>query len=231
MTKNTIMYTVTGIALASLLFLPWDKLEYRGGPTPTAQAAKPDTRPTIVFVSGLGYPSSKYANITNNLTKQGYKVIGYTGSYSDTSNYDRLINVWTRDVEKLVGTKKVIVIGHSVGGGVAVRYCATHKDTCLAGVNMDGSPAKKETLTQPFLYLQADTGKYCDAECEQGRTLMTSMVKPIHITGIRHLNFTDDASKPEVANRIMGFYGGVSAQEGWDRINKQLNLFLGGLKI
>lgn len=153
----------------------------------------------IVFVPGLGLTAKDYQSLLTKLQNDRYQVIVYTPIDTNVSNYQELVKVWTKGISKEIGNRKVIVIGHSVGGAVATYFCSIDKH-CIAGINMDGSPAFTNKISVPFLYIQADTGTYCDQQCMQGRALMEKLSSQpkgimIHISGIKHYNFTDLRTK------------------------------------
>jgi alpha-beta hydrolase superfamily lysophospholipase len=112
---------------------------------------------TIIFVPGLGLQAQDYSEVIHSLNNNGYTVIKYKPTYISSDEYAKMVTVWSKDIGKLAGDKKVIVIGHSVGGAVAAHFCATDK-RCIAGVDMDGTPANYEKIPVPFLYLQAEAG-------------------------------------------------------------------------
>lgn len=195
----------------------------------TAKKA-PVTKGLVLFIPGLKLTSKDYQSITDNLKKNNYKVIAYNPTSKNATNYNATVTTWTKDVTKLVGDKKVIVIGHSIGGAVATHYCSIDKH-CIAGINLDGNPAFDEKPKVTFLYIQADTGRYCDDSCMNGRALMTkiasqsgiasqSSTTKITIHGIRHYNFTDLRTQ-ELRNQ--DYLGKI---DGRDLINKQIVTFL-----
>jgi pimeloyl-ACP methyl ester carboxylesterase len=149
----------------------------------------------ILFIPGLGLQTKDYQTLINNLKKDHYQIINYKPADTNTSNYQQLVKEWTKGISKQIGDKKVIVIGHSVGGSVAAYFCS-YDTRCVAGINMDGGAAFSNKIRVPFLYLQADTGSYCDQQCYSGRALMENIASQsgstfIHISGIKHYNFTD----------------------------------------
>jgi pimeloyl-ACP methyl ester carboxylesterase len=192
MSKNQTFITIFLIALTFILFIN-NKSTYvyktykhtlsRNAPT------------TIVFVPGLGLQAKDYGYLINHLKDDNYQIITYTSKDTQITNYQITVDKWTKAIGTLIGNRKVIVIGHSVGGSVAVHFCSTDK-RCIAGINLDGGADFDEKLTVPFLYIQADLGNYCDDQCIKGRALMEKIatqpgVHLVHITGIKHYNFTD----------------------------------------
>ena len=183
---------------------------------------------TILFIPGLGLTPSNYATLITNLKKDHYTVITYTSPDTTTTNYQATVNKWTQAISPLIGKQNVIVIGHSVGGAVAAHFCAEDK-RCIAGIDLDGGAAYAERIPVPFLYIQGDLGSYCDTQCVQGRTLMELITKNsktqiIHITGIKHFNFTDLRTE-KLKNA--DYLGPI---DGRDIINKDIDNFLAQIK-
>ncbi len=159
------------------------------------RARSKQTQPIIVFVPGLGLQGNDYHYLIDHLTADHYQVLIYTSKDTTVKNYQTTVKKWTKDIDILIGNKRVIVIGHSVGGSVAAHFCSNDK-RCIGGIDLDGSAAFDEKLSAPFLYIQADTGSYCDTPCFQGRALMEKITTQsktlfVHIGGIKHFNFTD----------------------------------------
>lgn len=86
--------------------------------------------------------------------------------------------------------KRVGVIGHSHGGGVATDFCA-HNDICKAGVNMDGwtkTANKIEPFSKPFLFLMSEKGI---DEVSQVAALMPEYATRVELKGAEHTGFSD----------------------------------------
>lgn len=187
-------------------------------------------RKTVIFVPGLGLHEQDYTTLRQRLQEDGYLVLSYNPKYSNEHDYGRMVDVWTRDVGKLARNRKVIVVGHSVGGAVAVHFCAT--DTrCIAGVNMDGSPSQYEKLSVPFLYLQADVGKYCEQDCMDGRKLMETIAfdsgsDVVRLPGMKHFNFVDESLHPDKALLEGDYLGTINSKKGLAIITGRLLDFL-----
>src|SRR6266404_1523808 len=149
----------------------------------------------IVFVPGLGLQRNDYGYLIRHLEADHYHVITFNSKDTTVKDYQTTVDKWTKAIGILIGNKKIIVIGHSVGGSVATHFCSIDK-RCLAGINLDGGVTIDEKLSVPFLYIQADAGNYCDQPCFKGRTMMEKITTQpgiffIHIGGIKHFNFTD----------------------------------------
>lgn len=161
----------------------------------TKQVIAQEQKATILFIPGLNLQGKDYQTLLTKLGNDHYRVIVYVPRDTNVSDYQTIVREWTKGIGEQIGNKKVIVIGHSIGGSVAAYFCAI--DTrCVAGVNMDGAAAFDKKIPVPFLYLQADMGSYCDTQCVTGRSLMEKVAIQsrssfIHIVGIKHYNFTD----------------------------------------
>lgn len=153
------------------------------------------TRGTVIFITGFQVRAPEYQYLISHLEADHYQVITYSSPDTTISNYQQTVIHWTNDVSTVIGNRKVIVIGHSVGGSVATHFCSYDK-RCIRGIDMDGGAAFADKLSVPFLYIQADISNYCDKQCIQGRQLMEKIAKQpgvtmVHISGIKHYNFTD----------------------------------------
>lgn len=200
-------------------------------PTPVVSGS---TKPVIVIVPGYGFnltPDS-YSYIISDLTNKGYTVVKYYPTYTDISNYSNLVNVWSNGVISLIGTRRAIVIGHSVGGAVAVHVCATNNH-CVGSVNLDGGPAQYEKIPVANLYLQGEVGNYCDQGCIDGRNLATTITTDskgtkVFLVGLKHMNFTDYAlhqsNYPDIV--AQGYFGSIDPQTGLNEIDSNIDTFV-----
>lgn len=184
----------------------------------------------IIFIPGLGLQAQDYTMLLSHFNEEGYSLIEYIPKEKKTDNYQEMVTDWTQDIKKLAGNKKVIVIGHSVGGAVAAHFCSIDK-RCIAGVNMDGTPAFYEKIPVPFLYLQADVGRYCDQQCLHGRSVMEQITKDsqtekIQLPGMKHYNFTDDALGYNLYLRAEDYLGSIDGKEGLVNVTVLLGNFL-----
>lgn len=104
---------------------------------PSPKVAEKD----IVFIAihgKSGHPNTAHqSNLYPHLTDQGYRVIApqmpwsnqWNGSFSDGMQLiDTLIN------QQVTAGKKVVLIGHSLGGRGVIHYAATHSNPGLKGV-------------------------------------------------------------------------------------------------
>lgn len=189
----------------------------------------------VIIIPGFGsnLTPDDYSYIIKNLSDKGYTVEKYYPNFTDISNYQNLILHWSQGVGDLAGTHKVIVIGHSVGGTVAIHFCATD-NRCLASIDLDGGPQVYEKIPVPNLYLQGEVGNYCDQGCKDGRTLAEKITtdsngKQVFLTGLKHMNFTDLALHPPFQLWLQGYFGSINAQTGLDEIDNYIDSFLSNL--
>jgi pimeloyl-ACP methyl ester carboxylesterase len=183
---------------------------------------------TIVFVPGLDLHANDYRYLIDHLKADHYQVITFTPKDTSVKDYQTTVDKWTKEIGVLIGNKKVIVIGHSVGGSVATYFCSTDK-RCVAGVNLDGGTTLDKKIPVPFLYIQADTGSYCDDQCFSGRAMMEKVTSQsgasfVHIGEIKHYNFTDLRTQ---TLRDQDYLGPI---DGRDIIYANIQAFLNELK-
>src|SRR5438552_4177051 len=89
----------------------------------------------IVFVPGLGLQGKDYHYLISHLDADHYHVIIFNSKDTTVKEYQKTVDKWTKAIGVLIGNKKAIVIGHSVGGAVAVHFCSTDI-RCVAGINL-----------------------------------------------------------------------------------------------
>lgn len=99
----------------------------------------------LLLVHGLGGSSSSWRDLMPKLSKK-YRVIapdllGYGHSDKPFIDYSPAVFAGLlRDLLDALGIDKVTVVGHSLGGGVAMTFAARHRDYChrLVLVNSGG---------------------------------------------------------------------------------------------
>lgn len=213
--KPAVIGAVFIVLLCSVVFIAYKVTHYSRG--------------TTLFIPGLGLTPSDYHTLISHLQEEHYTVISYTSKDKTISNYQMTVKQWTEAAGTLIGNKKVIVIGHSVGGAVAANFCAN--DTrCIAGIDLDGGAAYAQRIHVPFLYIQADAGSYCDLQCRLGRTLMVritevSGTKMIYLQDIKHYNFTDLRTKK------LQDEGNLGTSDGRKEIMNDIDAFLTNIKM
>ena len=152
-------------------------------------------KPLIVFIPGLGYTPEDYTYILDSLRKEHYVVVGFNPEYEIEGDKEVIIDAWNQQLRQTIGDEDVIVIGHSIGGETAIAFCSTSPH-CLAGISLDGGANTIYDISVPFLYIQAQSGSYCDNECEEGREQMQATIEKsqgsmVVMNSIKHYNFLD----------------------------------------
>lgn len=124
----------------------------------TAEERK--SRPLILLAHGLGEHSSRYGSLVNQLLYRGYPVFaldhrghgrseGKRGHITSFSEYlEDLKTLQALAMEK-TGKSRVVLIGHSLGGLIALAY-ALENQGMLAGVVASG-PALKFKVQVPWI--------------------------------------------------------------------------------
>lgn len=116
----------------------------------------PDYEPKAVLlvVHGLGEHSGRYGNLVNHFVPAGYGVYGYDqrghGKSDGVKGYVERFADFSDDLDillKLVRRRhpkvKIFLVGHSIGGLVAVAYAAKHQE------EFDGLILSGATLSPP----------------------------------------------------------------------------------
>jgi alpha-beta hydrolase superfamily lysophospholipase len=120
----------------------------------------------VVLVHGASEHSGRYAHVAEALTSGGYAVYaldhrGHGRSGGTRAVLDRMSHA-VADLDQLVLRAReenlgrpVFMLGHSMGGTVAVSYCLRHKpgDSRLAGLILSGPLAALEAAPAPLLAL------------------------------------------------------------------------------
>jgi acylglycerol lipase len=129
------------------------------------QSWRPDGEPraVIVLVHGASEHSGRYGYVADAFVTAGYAVYaldqrGHGRSEGPRAVLDRLSRA-VADVDRLVlqaseenPGRGVFLLGHSMGGTVAVSYCLQHEDR-LAGLILSGPLAALEAAPAPMLAL------------------------------------------------------------------------------
>ncbi len=115
-------------------------------------------RKTILFLHGWPLCQKAYEYQFNQLPKAGFRCIAVdTRGFGNSSkpwsgyNYDRLAD----DVRSVVETLKlqdVTLVGHSMGGAIAVRYMARHKGYGVSKLALLAAAAPSFTIRPDFPY-------------------------------------------------------------------------------
>jgi acylglycerol lipase len=126
------------------------------------QSWAPDGEPRalIVIVHGAGEHSDRYADVAGRLVSDCYGVHaldhrGHGRSDGPRALIDRLDNA-VADLDQLVSLASgshpglpVFMLGHSMGGTVALRYATSHQDR-LSGLILSGALAALEAAPAPL---------------------------------------------------------------------------------
>jgi len=121
----------------------------------------PDGDPTAVvaIAHGAGEHSGRYAHVAGRLNAEGYAVYavdhrGHGRSQGPRALIDRIDNA-VADLDKLIVLARerhpsvpLILLGHSMGGTVAVSYALAHQDR-LSGLILSGPLAAIDPVPAP----------------------------------------------------------------------------------
>lgn len=102
-------------------------------------------RPTIIILHGWGLTGVRFAPLARVLRSYGYRVFtpdlpGFGDSVMPTRPYS--LSDYVHFLEDYISEKKlrsVILIGHSFGGRVTLKYCGEHRPN-LRGIILTGTP-------------------------------------------------------------------------------------------
>lgn len=123
---SPIMSTLTTVDSDQLAIYDW--------PSTDANAS----RGTVLLVHGLGEHMGRYAHVAKHLNGWGFSVRGYDhfghglstgprgGLPSDERMQDDLSKVLTLTRQKMSPNEALVLIGHSMGGGIVGRYVSLH---------------------------------------------------------------------------------------------------------
>ncbi len=126
------------------------KFDGKGGLTLYAQSWVPaDARARMIVVHGLGEHSGRYLNVVNYFCPKGFAVHGYdhrgfgkspgTRAYTDSiDDYLDDLDAFLRQVRDRTPTQPVVVVGHSMGGLIVLRWAAT-RDPVVDAVVSSGA--------------------------------------------------------------------------------------------
>jgi alpha-beta hydrolase superfamily lysophospholipase len=128
------MTTLPKPLMSTLDSLSQDKLAVYDWPLPPdCQADKP-VRGTALLVHGLGEHMGRYAHVAKHFNDWGFRVRGYDhyghglstgvrgGLPSDNRMLDDLAKVITHTRQNMAAGEPLLLVGHSMGGGVVGRF-------------------------------------------------------------------------------------------------------------
>jgi acylglycerol lipase len=131
------------------------------------QAWDPDGEPrdTVILVHGAAEHGGRYAHVARRLTAEGYAVYALDhrghgrsdGPRAMIGRLDRLVEDLGRLIA-LVGGRP-FVVGHSMGGAVALTYAIRHGDT-IAGLVVSGPAVATEAVPAPLKAITAGLSKF-----------------------------------------------------------------------
>jgi len=124
-----------------------------------------DPKAILLVVHGLAEHSGRYANLANYFVPKGYVVYSYDhrghGKSEGLPCYVERFADYLNDLKTFVdivrheqGHTKMFIIGHSMGGTIAVAYAAHHQHK-LAGLLLSGASLKTSPTISPALIKMA----------------------------------------------------------------------------
>jgi len=124
-----------------------------------------DPRAVLLVVNGLAEHSGRYANLANYFIPKGYAVYSYDhrghGKSEGLRCYIERFSDYLDDLKTFVdivrheqGHARVFVIGHSMGGTIAIAYAIHHQHE-LAGLLLSGASIKIGLTVSPALIAMA----------------------------------------------------------------------------
>lgn len=148
--------------LKEILLLGVVKMEYWVTVEPDVNIYVNDVNPlgrkTILFIHGWPLNNRAYEYQFIELPKMGYRCIGIdTRGFGNSDkpwggyDYDRLAD----DVRCIVETlklKDIALVGHSMGGAIAIRYMARHNGYGVSKLALFGAAAPSITMRPDFPY-------------------------------------------------------------------------------
>jgi acylglycerol lipase len=112
-----------------------------------AQAWTPaEARASMIVVHGLGEHSGRYLNVVNHFGPKGFAVYGYdhrgfgksAGTRAFTASFDDFLDdldTFVGDVRARRPGEKIVVVGHSMGGLIVLRWAALRSPDVAAVVS------------------------------------------------------------------------------------------------
>lgn len=124
-----------------------------------------DPKAILLIVNGLAEHSGRYANLAKHFVSKGYAVYSYDhrghGKSEGIRCYVERFSDYLYDLRTFVdmvrhehGYAKVFVIGHSMGGTIAIAHAIHHQHE-LAGLLLSGASLKTGPTVSPALIAMA----------------------------------------------------------------------------
>jgi pimeloyl-ACP methyl ester carboxylesterase len=118
-------------------------------------------RPRFAFLHGLFGRGRNWTQIAQGLAVQGHTSVLFdlpnhgASAWTETVSYAQMAGAVTREIERRIGDVPLVLVGHSMGGKVAMLTALTHP-TLLAGLAVvDISPTDSAQVSSFGPYLDA----------------------------------------------------------------------------
>lgn len=134
---------------------------WQGWLPPSPAQSGPEALPprTVLLVHGLGEHSGRYANVINHLVPKGYAIFaldhrghgrsgGKRGHLNNFSEYLHDLEALRSLAVEKCGQDRILILGHSMGGLIALSYALKSPDSIIAVV-----------VSSPFLGLRVAVPK------------------------------------------------------------------------
>lgn len=127
------------------------EITYRGEPLRIAYFIRPGTRETIIYLHGLGCSKNDFLSATNADELKAYTLIALDFPGCGNSPYpenmalgiDELVEITNTFVLRL-SLGNLVLIGHSMGGLVALLYIQRYGDHVHGFINVEGNLASED---------------------------------------------------------------------------------------
>ncbi len=138
------------------------------------------------------------------ISMKGYPYVGRLASYErGAANIDFVIGK-LREIEPIGDYDKLMVVGHSQGGDIAVFYAAGHPDSVTKVVTLDNLRVPLEFVRAKTLSLRSVGGAFKpDPGVVPGESDRDSMGVQVVMTGAQHTDL-NDRGPDELKNRLAG---------------------------
>jgi dienelactone hydrolase len=209
----------------------------RAYPAGTLRGIRPPL-PLVIWSPDWGLQPTAYAVLAEDLASRGYVVMG-AGPSDSTGPKLRPARVAARvadlhtfliRIQRLkdadvglfsrLGTERVALVGHGVGGEASVRACAVERH-CAAAVDLDGDVAGDgPVMAGPVLFLAAGHGPLPDAPAAFPRAL------GVRIRGLPDRHLTDEAVFFQPLAWVQQLFGQLEGVRGLRIVGAYVATFL-----